>query len=82
MTCSKVPPICHLKRLCPQSTIETEVINKWCTKDAGPVSFGEAWIGAMVVVSADIPTRVMEGLQRVMGFSHGWGQAVTVSRQD
>lgn len=37
MTCSKVPPICHLKGLCPQSTIETEVINKWYTKDPGPV---------------------------------------------
>lgn len=35
MTCSKVPPICHLKGLRPQSTIETEVVNKWCTKACG-----------------------------------------------
>lgn len=37
MTCSKVPPICHLKELHPEGTIETEVINKWYTKEVGPV---------------------------------------------
>lgn len=52
MTCSKVPPICHLKGLCPQSTIETEVINKWYTKDVGPVR----QIGRSLLFLWPIPT--------------------------
>lgn len=51
MTCSKVPPICHLKELCPQSTIEAEVINKWYTRDTVPVQTD--W--TELVVSVAIP---------------------------
>lgn len=54
MTCSKVPPICHLKRLRPQSPIEAEAVNKWRTKDVGPfrqIGRGLLFIEAIPTVS-------------------------------
>ena len=81
MMCSKVSPICHLKELRPQSTIETAVVNQCYTEDSRLFFLGTYWTKLVVsVVISHWATAAFTGQTpelRVMGFSHGWFEAIT-----